>query len=78
MNVPWIDLTIQHRALRSEINAAIQGVLDRGDFILGKDVAALEEEFAAYCGTKYAVGVDSGLSALELSLEHWALDPGTR
>jgi dTDP-4-amino-4,6-dideoxygalactose transaminase len=68
MNVPWVDLTIQHRNLRNEINAAIQGVMDRTDFILGPDVTKLEEEFAAYCGTKYAVGVDSGLSALELSL----------
>lgn len=76
MNIPLIDLTTQHRNLRNEINTAIQGVLDRGDFILGKDVAALEEEFAAYCGTKYAVGVDSGLSALELSLRALGVGPG--
>jgi dTDP-4-amino-4,6-dideoxygalactose transaminase len=50
--------------------------LDRGDFILGQDVAKLEEEFAAYCGTKYAVGVDSGLSALELSLRAFGIGPG--
>ncbi len=76
MNVPWIDLTIQHRKLRNEINAAIQGVLDRGDFILGQDVNKLEEAFAAYCGTKYAVGVDSGLSALELSLRALGIGHG--
>jgi dTDP-4-amino-4,6-dideoxygalactose transaminase len=75
MNIPLIDLTSQHRALREEISSAIQGVLDRGDFILGQDVHKLEEEFAAYCGTKYAVGVDSGLAALELSLR--ALGVGT-
>jgi dTDP-4-amino-4,6-dideoxygalactose transaminase len=75
MNIPLIDLTIQHRNLRAEINAAIQGVLDRADFVLGQDVNKLEEEFAAYCGVKYAVGVDSGLSALELSLR--ALGVGT-
>lgn len=68
MNVPWVELTQQHHALRAEILAAIEGVLDRADFILGQDVHKLEEEFAAYCGTKYAVGVDSGLAALELSL----------
>lgn len=50
-------------------------VLDRGDFILGQDVAKFEEEFAAYCGVKYAIGVDNGLSALELSLR--ALGVGT-
>ncbi len=76
MNVPWIDLAIQHRNLREEINAAIQGVLDRADFILGQDVHKLEEEFAAYCGTRYAVGVDSGLSALELSLRALGVGPG--
>lgn len=76
MNIPWIDLTIQHSVLHSEINAAIQGVLDRGDFILGQDVRMLEEEFAAYCGTKYAVGVDNGVSALELSLRAFGIGAG--
>src|SRR5512132_2659461 len=76
MNIPLIDLTAQHRNLRNEINAAIQGVLDRGDFILGQDVNKFEEEFATYCGTKYAVGVDSGLSALELSLRAFGIGPG--
>jgi dTDP-4-amino-4,6-dideoxygalactose transaminase len=68
MNIPWVDLSNQHRELRTEINQAINDILDRCDFILGQDVTKFEEEFAAYCGTKYAVGVDSGLSAIELSL----------
>lgn len=76
MNVPLIDLTLQHRNLREEINAAIQGVLDRADFILGQDVHKLEEEFGAYCGSRFAVGVDSGLSALELSLRALGVGPG--
>jgi dTDP-4-amino-4,6-dideoxygalactose transaminase len=76
MNIPLIDLSIQHRSLRAEINSAIEGVLDRGDFILGQDVAKLEEEFADYCGTKYAVGVDSGLAALELSLRALGIGAG--
>ena len=76
MNVPWIDLSIQHRTLRAEINQAINGILDRCDFILGQDVAKLEEEFAAYCGTKFAVGVDSGLSAIELSLRALGVGSG--
>src|SRR5512143_2546732 len=76
MNVPLIDLTIQHRELRAEINAAISGVLDRADFILGQDVHKLEEEFAAFCGTKYAIGVDNGLSALELSLRALGVGAG--
>lgn len=76
MNIPFVDLSIQHEHLHNEINSAIQGVLKRGDFILGRDVAKLEEEFAAYCGTKYAIGVDSGLSALELSLRAYGIGPG--
>lgn len=76
MNIPWVNLTIQHHNIRAEINSAIQGVLDRGDFILGQDVTKLEEEFAAYCKTRYAVGVDSGLSALELSLRALGIGKG--
>jgi dTDP-4-amino-4,6-dideoxygalactose transaminase len=76
LNIPLINLTLQHKELRDEINQAIQGVLDRGDFILGQDVVKLEEEFAAYCGTKYAIGVDNGVSALELSLRALGVGPG--
>ena len=76
MNVPWVDLSKQHHELRTEINQAINDILDRCDFILGHDVADFEEEFAAYCGTKYAVGVDSGLSAIELSLRALGVGEG--
>lgn len=76
MKVPFIDLRPQHRALRDELNEAIQRVMDRCDFALGEDVARFEEEFAEFCGTQYAVGVDSGLSALELSLRAFGIGPG--
>lgn len=76
MNIPLIDLKAQHQTLRVEINQAINNVLDNTDFILGKDVAKFEEEFAAYCGTKYAVGVSSGLAALELSLLAFGIGQG--
>lgn len=76
MKVPFVDLKIQHQSLQAELNEAIQRVLARGDFALGEDVARLEEEFAAYCGTRYAIGVDSGLSALELSLLALEVGPG--
>jgi dTDP-4-amino-4,6-dideoxygalactose transaminase len=51
-------------------------VLERGDFVLGGSVARFEEEFAAYCGTSFAVGVDSGFSALELILRAHDIGPG--
>ena len=76
MNVPFVDLQAQHRALRDELNQAIQRVMDRCDFALGQDVVRFEEEFAAFCGTRHAVGVDSGLSALELSLRALGIGPG--
>lgn len=74
--IPLIDLSHQHKQLRDEISSAVQDVLDRGDFILGRDVSRFEEEFAAYCGVKYAIGVDNGLSALELSLRAFGIGPG--
>ena len=76
MNVPFIDLRTQHRALQQEINEAIAPVFARADFALGQDVAAFEQEFAAFCGTQYAVGVDSGLAALEMGLRALGIGPG--
>lgn len=76
MNVPLVDLQAQHRALRDELDRAIQRVMDRCDFALGEDVVRFEEEFAAFCGTRYAVGVGSGLAALELSLRAFGIGPG--
>jgi dTDP-4-amino-4,6-dideoxygalactose transaminase len=76
MKVPFVDLPAQHRALHHELNEAIQRVLDRADFALGRDVTEFEAEFAAFCGTEYAVGVDSGLAALELTLRAFGIGPG--
>ena len=76
MNIPLIDLKAHHQALHAEITSAIQNILERTDFILGQDVAKFEEEFAAFCGTKYAVGVSSGVAALELSLLAFGIGPG--
>ncbi|MEJ2733065.1 MAG: DegT/DnrJ/EryC1/StrS family aminotransferase [Anaerolineae bacterium] len=76
MEVPFVDLRSEHRILRDELNEAIQQVMDRSDFALGKDVSLFEEEFARFCGTEYAVGVDSGLAALELGLRAYGIGPG--
>ena len=66
--IPIVDLAAQYRELKSEIDAAIARVFESSQFILGKEAAAFEEEFAAYCGVKHAVGVSSGASALHLAL----------
>lgn len=68
MRVPLLDLTEQNRLLRPEIEAALGRVLDTNAFILGGEVKALEDELAAYCGTKYAIGCASGSDALLLAL----------
>jgi dTDP-4-amino-4,6-dideoxygalactose transaminase len=64
----FIDLSVQHRELRKEINRAIKEVFRRNDFILGKDVELFEKQFARYCGSKFAVGINSGTNALFLAL----------
>jgi dTDP-4-amino-4,6-dideoxygalactose transaminase len=68
MNIPLLDLNEQNATLRPEIEAALSRVLDTNAFILGGEVKALEEELAAYCGTKYAIGCASGSDALLLAL----------
>jgi dTDP-4-amino-4,6-dideoxygalactose transaminase len=76
MQVPFVDLKAQHRSIMDEITTKALGVLERADFILGEDVTHLEEEFAQYCGVDYAVGVDNGLSALELLLKAYDIGSG--
>jgi len=74
--IPLIDLAAQYRAIKPEIDHAIQRVLDSGQFILGSEVEALERELAAYCGTRHGVGVASGTDALELALRAYDIGPG--
>lgn len=76
MKVPLIDLAAQYRSIREEIDQAIQNVLESGLFILGPNVAAFEEEVAAYLGVRYAVGVASGTDALLLALRAYGIGPG--
>ena len=74
--VPFVDLSAQYPTIATEINEAVAKVIRDTDFILGREVGLFEEEFAAYCEAKYAVGVDSGTSALELALRAYEIGPG--
>ncbi|MFB3814503.1 MAG: DegT/DnrJ/EryC1/StrS family aminotransferase [Terriglobales bacterium] len=74
--VQLVDLQAQYRAIAPQVNDAIVQVLEDADFILGKAVTKFEEQFAAYCGVRFAVGVDSGMSALELALRAHGIGPG--
>jgi dTDP-4-amino-4,6-dideoxygalactose transaminase len=71
-----VDLKAQYNSIKAEIDVAINRVLEHGQFILGPEVKAFEEEMAAYCGTKYAVGVASGTDALHLALLACGIKPG--
>ena len=76
MPVPLFDTKTPLAPLREQIDAAIAGVLDAGSFILGPDVKAFEEEFAAYCGARHAVGVGNGTDALTIALRAMGVGPG--
>jgi dTDP-4-amino-4,6-dideoxygalactose transaminase len=66
--IPFVDLKAQYSQIKSEIDAAIAGVLESGQFVLGDEVAAFEGEFAQYCSAHYGIAVNSGTSALHLAL----------
>jgi len=74
--IPLLDLAAQYHELKSEIDAAIARVMTSSQFILGKETAAFEEEFAAYCDAEYAIAVNSGTSALHLALVASGIGPG--
>ena len=66
--IPFVDLKAQYASIKTEVNAAIQGVLDTCQFTLGSEVAAFEKEFAAYSQAQQGVAVNTGTSALHLAL----------
>ena len=76
MGVPFVDLKSQYLTIKDEILSAVAGVLESGQFVLGREVAAFEEEFAAFCGVNCAVAVNSGTSALHLALLAAGIGPG--
>ena len=65
--IPLVDLKAQYETIKPEVDAAIQGVIDRTGFILGEPIVPFEQAFAAYCSAQHAVGVNSGTSALHLA-----------
>jgi len=74
--VPFVNLHRQYDQVCEEIQSAITSVLDSAWFILGQNVAAFEEQFAAYSEAKYGVGVGSGTDALHLALLACGVGPG--
>ncbi len=76
MEVPYFDLKLQYDGLRGELLAALDRVCRTASFVLGEEVARFEEEFAAYCGVRHCVGLNSGTSALHLALLAVGVRPG--
>ena len=74
--IPFLDLKSHHAALRTELDRAIKEVIDSGAFAGGPFVEKFERDFAAYCGSRYAMGVGSGTEALWLSLLACGVGPG--
>lgn len=69
MKIPLLDLRSQYNSIKTEIDTAINGILQTQHFVLGEEVGRLEGEIASYCNVKYGVGVASGTDALLLSLK---------
>jgi dTDP-4-amino-4,6-dideoxygalactose transaminase len=76
MNIPFLDLKVQHHDLRTELTQAFNDVLDSGWFIQGKQLEQFEQEYAAYCGSQFCVGVGNGLEALHLILRAYDIGAG--
>ena len=69
--ISFLDLKSINQQYRDELVAACTRVIDSGWYITGNELKAFEENFAIYCGTKYAIGVANGLDALILTLRAW-------
>ncbi len=76
MNVPFLDVGATYSELREELDTAVGRVMAGGWYILGKEVEAFEQEYAAYIGVKHCIGVGNGLDALHLALKAMGVGPG--
>jgi dTDP-4-amino-4,6-dideoxygalactose transaminase len=74
--IPLVDLKSQYASIKDEVDSAIAGVVESCQFILGEPVEKFEADFAAYCQAKFALGVNSGTSALHLALLAAGVGPG--
>ena len=72
----FIDLKTQYKKYKQEIDAAIHGILDSGQYILGETCAKLERSLAEFAGVKHALGVSSGTDSLQIALMALGVGPG--
>jgi dTDP-4-amino-4,6-dideoxygalactose transaminase len=76
LKVEFLNLRRVNEPYEDEIRAAIERVIASGWYVLGEETAAFEQEFAAYCGTRYCIGVANGLEALYLTLRAYEIGQG--
>ena len=74
--IPLVDLVAQYRTIREEVRAAIDDVLESMQLTIGPNVRAFDQEFAAFCGTRHAIGVGSGTDALQLVIRALGISSG--
>ena len=75
-DIPLVDLKAQYRTIKEEVRAAIDDVLEGMQLTIGPNVKAFDEEFAAFCGAKHAIGVGSGTDALQLVIRALGISSG--
>ncbi len=76
MQIPLVDLRAQYATIKTDVLAAIEEVLEGMQLFLGPQSRRFEESFAAFCGTRYGVGVSTGTEALVLALRACGVGPG--
>jgi dTDP-4-amino-4,6-dideoxygalactose transaminase len=76
MQIPFVDLKAQYASIKSEVDEAIQGILDTTRFIGGEPLASFEQDFARYCDARHALGVANGTDALNLALRAAGIGAG--
>src|SRR3954467_7666685 len=74
--IPFLDLKPAYAELKPQLDAAYARVMESGWFVLGKEVEAFEQEYAAFCGPRHCVGLGNGLEALELVLRAYDIGAG--
>ena len=75
-DIPLVDLKAQYRTIKDEVRPAIDAVLEGMQLNLGPNVRAFDEEFAAFCGVKHAIGVGSGTDAIQLAVRALGISAG--
>ena len=74
--IPFVNLSLQHQPIQSQIEQVIAEIIQQGDFILGQALTEFETAFAAACGVQYGIGVACGTDAIALGLQSCGIHPG--